>query len=109
MGQSAERYVAFVEDWYVWRNVTEWALLSKGGHNTAPHIDSHGYSTWIEVQEGQIGFGWMSRPTPGERDIWMADPHSYTGGRWRYVILQQGDTVFFTSGTIHFVFRIRER
>src|SRR6266566_9737992 len=51
----------------------------------------------------------MSRPTPGERDAWMADPHSCTGGKWRYVILRQGDTVFFTSGTIHFVFRTRER
>src|SRR6266566_1447013 len=39
----------------------------------------------------------------------IADPHSCTGGKWRYIILRQGDTVFFTSGTIHFVFRTRER
>lgn len=108
MGWSGERHVASIEDWSVWRNVTEWALLSEGGHNTAPHMDSHGYSTWIEVQEGQVGFGWMSHPTSEERDAWMAAPGSYTGGEWRYVILQPGDQIFFPSGTIHFVFRTRE-
>jgi len=107
MGESAERHIAFTEDWNIWRNVTEWALLSEGGHNTAPHMDSHGYSTWIKVQEGHIGFGWMSRPTQEERDAWMSNPHSCTGGEWRYIILRPGDIVFFTSGTIHFVFRTR--
>ncbi len=109
MGSSAERPVASAEDWNTWRNVTEWALLSEGGHNTAPHMDSHGYSTWITVQEGHIGFGWMSRPTREEQDAWMANPHSYTGGDWRYVVLPPGYTVFFPSGTIHFVFRVRDR
>jgi hypothetical protein len=57
MGKSAERVAAARQDWNIWRNVTDWALLSEGGHNTAPHTDSHGYSTWITVQEGHIGFG----------------------------------------------------
>ncbi len=43
MGKSAERVAAAGTDWNMWRNVTDWALLSEGGHNTAPHTDSHGY------------------------------------------------------------------
>ncbi|OJD24420.1 hypothetical protein ACJ73_04218 [Blastomyces percursus] len=39
-------------------------------------------------------------------DEWISDPQGYTGGRWRYVVLQPGQTIFFTSGTIHYVFRL---
>ncbi|KAL8299207.1 hypothetical protein RB594_003659 [Gaeumannomyces avenae] len=105
MGNDAQRIAASGEDWSTWRNVVEWALLSEGGHNTAPHMDSHGYSTWITVQEGSVGFGWMSRPSQQEKDEWIANPHGYAGGKWKYVILSPGHTVFFPSGTIHFVFR----
>ncbi|KAL8366290.1 hypothetical protein RB595_004861 [Gaeumannomyces hyphopodioides] len=107
MGNDAQRIAASGKDWNTWRNVVEWALLSEGGHNTAPHMDSHGYSTWITVQEGNIGFGWMSRPSQQEEDEWIANPHGYTGGEWRYVILSPGHTVFFPSGMIHFVFRVQ--
>ncbi|KAK3934472.1 hypothetical protein QBC46DRAFT_368195 [Diplogelasinospora grovesii] len=69
-------------------------------------MDSHGFATWITAQEGSIGFGWMSCPAEEERKAWMADPHCYTGGRWRYVILKPGQSVFFGLGTIHFVFRM---
>jgi hypothetical protein len=51
----------------------------------------------------------LSCPTEEELQAWIAQPESYTGGRWRYVILEPGQTVFFGPGTIHFVFRIRER
>ncbi|KAK0727157.1 hypothetical protein B0T26DRAFT_809657 [Lasiosphaeria miniovina] len=108
MENSAERVVASTQQWSEWKNVLEWALLSEGGHNTAPHMDSHGFATWITVQEGSIGFGWMSFPPEEERNLWTADP-SYTGGRWRYVVLKPGQSVFFVPGTIHFVFRTRER
>jgi len=107
MGSSAERIAAPGHDWNTWRNVLDWALLSEGGHSTAPHMDSHGYSTWITAQEGRIGFGWMSYPTQQEEDAWMSNPHDYTGGDWRYVVLLPGQTVFFPSGTIYFVFRMR--
>ncbi|KAL8367055.1 hypothetical protein RB599_010966 [Gaeumannomyces hyphopodioides] len=107
MGNDAQRIAASGEDWNTWRNVVEWALLSEGGHNTASHMDSHGYSTWITVQEGNIGFGWMSRPSQQKKNEWIANPHGYTGGEWRYVILSPGHTVFFPSGTIHFVFRVQ--
>ncbi|WQF76292.1 Putative JmjC domain-containing protein [Colletotrichum destructivum] len=106
-GNRAERAVASGEQWNEWRDVLEWALLSEGGHNTAPHIDSHGLATWITSQEGGFGFGWMSRPTVQERTDWMVNPQGYIGGQWRYVILRPGQTVFFNSGTIHFVFRVR--
>ncbi|EGY20082.1 uncharacterized protein VDAG_02098 [Verticillium dahliae VdLs.17] len=107
MEESAERVVASSRQWNEWRNVLEWVLMSQGGHNTAPHTDSHGFSTWITAQEGCIGFGWLSDPTDKERAAWIANPGSYTGGRWRYTVLKPGQTVFFVSGTIHFVFRIR--
>ncbi|KAH0421178.1 hypothetical protein CcaCcLH18_13596 [Colletotrichum camelliae] len=106
-GRRAERAVASGEQWNEWRDVLEWVLLSEGGHNTAPHIDSHGLGTWITAQEGYIGFGWMSRPTRQEWNDWTVNPQGYTGGRWRYVILRPGQTVFFDSGTIHLVFRAR--
>lgn len=106
MDSNAERIEASGNDWNSWRNVLEWGLLSEGGNNTAPHVDGNGYSTWITVQEGQIGFGWMSR-CRGQEDAWMSDPNNYTGGEWRYIILSPGDTVFFPSGTIHYVFRKR--
>lgn len=107
MGSSAERATAPGQDWNTWRNVIDWALLSEGGHSTAPHMDSHAYSTWITAQEGRIGFGWMSRPSQQEEETWMADPQDSSVGEWRYVVLSPGQTVFFPSGTIHFVFRIR--
>lgn len=85
----------------------DWALIC-GGHNTGPYMDSHGFSTWLTVQEGRVGFGWMSRPTKQELNNWKSDPHGYTGGQWRYVVLQPGQTIFFGPGTIHYVFRVRE-
>lgn len=108
MEDSAERVVASTQEWNEWKNVLDWVLLSEGGHNTAPHMDSHGFATWITAQEGSVGFGWMCCPTEEERNSWTADPHYYTGGRWRYIILKPGQSVFFMPGTIHFVFRVRE-
>ncbi|OIW30048.1 hypothetical protein CONLIGDRAFT_576487 [Coniochaeta ligniaria NRRL 30616] len=109
MEESAERVVASTQQWNEWKNVLDWVLLSEGGHNTVPHMDSHGFATCITVQEGSIGFGWMSCPTEEERNSWMADPRCYTGGRWRYIVLKPGQSVFFMPGTIHFVLRVRER
>ncbi|KAK3897100.1 ATP synthase subunit alpha [Staphylotrichum tortipilum] len=108
MAGSAERVVASTQQWNEWKDVDKWALLSQGGHHTAPHMDSHGYATWITVQEGSIGFGWISCPAEEEREAWMAKPGGYLGGSWRYIILEPGQTVFFGPGTIHFVFRVRD-
>lgn len=108
-GQSAERTKANREDWNEWTDLLEWVLMSEGGHNTAPHMDSHGWSTWITIQEGNFGFGWLSQPTEKEQEEWMARPLDYTGGNWRFVVLKPGQTVFFPSGTVHFVFRLHAR
>ena len=88
LGARANRATATPGQWEVWRGVESWALLSEGGHHTCPHTDSHGYSTWITVQESRIGFAWMSLPTPEDWAEWMANPQGYTGGQWRYVILK---------------------
>lgn len=105
-GHCAERIKASREEWNEWTELLEWVLMSEGGHNTAPHMDSHGWSTWITIQEGNFGFGWLARPTDEEQEEWMKDPLNYTGGNWRFVILKPGQTVFFPSGTVHFVFRL---
>jgi len=109
MAGRAERVVASTQQWNEWKDVDKWTLLSQGGHHTAPHMDSHGYPTWITAQEGIIGFMWMSSPTKEEWEAWIANPHCCTDGRWRYVPLRPGETVFFPSGTIHCVFRERDR
>ena len=97
------------EEWAEWRDLENWALLSEGGHCTAPHMDSHGLATWITIQEGLFGFAWMSRPTSEQRTAWMGNTEHYDAGQqWRYWVLKPGQTVFFPSGTIHCVFRVRE-
>lgn len=106
-GTCAERTVAAKEQWNEWVDVLDWVLMSEGGHNTAPHMDSHGLSTWITVQEGEFGYGWLSKPTKEERDAWIAHPQEFAGGQWRFTVLTPGQTVFFNSGTVHFVFRVR--
>jgi hypothetical protein len=49
----------------------------------------------------------MSKPSQQQQQAWISDPHIYTEGEWRYVVLSPGQTVFFPSGTVHFVFRAR--
>lgn len=89
-----------------WKEVEKWALLAQAGALTEPHQDSHGYSTFITINVGQVGFGWLANPTDDERRAWRKDPFGYTGGRWRYVVLKPGQTVYFPAGTVHFVFRL---
>ncbi|KAK4159453.1 hypothetical protein QBC43DRAFT_129031 [Cladorrhinum sp. PSN259] len=106
MQDSTRRIEAPLRQWVDWKNVLEWVLLSEGGHNTAPYMDSHGYATWITVLEGMFGFGWMiHEPQHGKEWISHQDP---SAGQWRYIVLRPGQTVFFPSGTIHFVFRTAE-
>ncbi|KAK3392563.1 hypothetical protein B0T20DRAFT_444892 [Sordaria brevicollis] len=128
--KRAERLRASPQSWREWTNVQSWSLLSQGGHHTPPHCDAFGFDTWITVQEGMVGFGWLSTASAtssscssaGEREgegggegmeerkKWAADPHNYTdGSRWRFVILKPKQTVFFPSGTVHFVFRLKSQ
>jgi hypothetical protein len=89
-----------------WKEVEKWALLAQAGSLTEPHQDSHGYSTYITVNQGAMGFGWLSNPTPAEKKQWRLAPSTFKGGRWRYQVLRPGRTVFFPTGTVHFVFRL---
>lgn len=89
-----------------WKEVEKWALVAQAGALTEPHQDSHGYSTYITVNQGIFGYGWLSNPTNKEREQWSQSHHSFIGGQWRYVILRPGQTVYFPCGTIHFVFRL---
>lgn len=89
-----------------YKEVEKWALLAEAGALTEPHQDSHGYSTYITANQGRIGFGWLSYPTAEEREQWTEDPESIPGDRYRYVVLQPGQTVYFPAGTVHFVFRL---
>lgn len=89
-----------------YKEVEKWALLAEAGALTTPHQDSHGYSTFITVNFGQVGYGWLSLPTAAERAEWCKHPQTYEGGRWRYIILKPGQTVYFPAGTVHMVFRL---
>ncbi|MDF2435604.1 MAG: hypothetical protein JWP44_5237, partial [Mucilaginibacter sp.] len=102
---TAERTEASTVEWKRWKNVIDWVLLSEGGNNTAAHTDSNAFATWLTVQEGCIGFIWLSQPQDHERDSWILAHDTYTGGEWRFVVIRAGDTIIFNSGTIHSVCR----
>ncbi|KAI7477830.1 hypothetical protein KC351_g8627 [Hortaea werneckii] len=89
-----------------WKEVEKWALIAQAGALTEPHQDSHGYSTFITINQGIFGYGWLSNPTAEARAAWAASPDHYVDGRWRYAILRPGQTVYFPTATIHFVFRL---
>ncbi|KAI7124343.1 hypothetical protein KC343_g5301, partial [Hortaea werneckii] len=90
-----------------WKEVEKWALIAQAGALTEPHQDSHGYSTFITINQGIFGYGWLSNPTGEQRAAWAASPDHYIdNGRWRYAILRPGQTVYFPTATIHFVFRL---
>jgi len=66
-GDSAGRTEAAIEEWNKWRDIEHWGLLAQGGALTLAHQDSKGLATWLTVQEGQLGFGWVCRLTPQEK------------------------------------------
>ncbi len=49
----------------------------------------------------------MSSPSQRQKQAWISDPHTYTEGELRHIVLSPGQIVFFPSGTVHFVFRPR--
>ena len=81
---------ANVQQQVKWRDTAEWVVLSEGGFHTAPQIAKYGFGIWMTVQEGPIGFGWLSNPTVEELFAWLDAPSNYTGGRWRYIVLKTG-------------------
>ncbi|KAL5374888.1 hypothetical protein PMIN06_013071 [Paraphaeosphaeria minitans] len=107
-GATAERCSAPVAEWNRWRDDEDWALLAQGGAQTLTHQDGCGKATWLTVQEGQLGFGWLSRPSEEEERLWSSDPNAFEGGQIRFVVLRPGQTIYFEAGTIHFVFRLEQ-
>jgi hypothetical protein len=107
-GATAERCTAQVTEWNKWRDDEDWVLLAQGGAHTLTHQDSCGKATWLTVQEGLLGFGWISHPSREEIASWRDEPNGFTGGQLRYVVLRPGQTVYFEAGTIHFVFRLEQ-
>lgn len=107
-GTTAERCSAPVAEWNRWRDDEDWALLAQGGAQTLTHQDACGKATWLTVQEGQVGFGWLSRPSEEEKRCWSSDPNAFEGGQIRFVVLRPGQTIYFEAGTIHFVFRLEQ-
>jgi len=61
-------------------------------------MDSHGLATWITVQEGLVGL-----PNKKRRNGWPIRVTILAAGGDMF--LRPGQTVFFNSCTIHFVFR----
>ncbi|KAF2818217.1 hypothetical protein CC86DRAFT_461196 [Ophiobolus disseminans] len=107
-GATAERCTAQVTEWNKWKDDEDWVLLAQGGAHTLTHQDSCGKATWLTVQEGLLGFGWISHPSREEIASWSNNPNGFTGGQLRYVVLRPGQTVYFEAGTIHFVFRLKQ-
>ncbi|KAJ4285971.1 hypothetical protein N0V90_013537 [Kalmusia sp. IMI 367209] len=107
-GTTAERCSAPIAEWNRWKDDEDWVLLAQGGAQTLTHQDSCGKATWLTVQEGQVGFGWLSRPSEEEKRCWSADPNAFEGGRIRYIVLRPGQTIYFEAGTIHFVSRLEQ-
>lgn len=89
-----------------WKEVEKWALVAQAGALTEPHQDSHGYSTYITLNQGMFGFGWLANPSEEERAAWYRSHNTFIDGKWRYAILRKGQTVYFPAGTVHFVFRL---
>ncbi|KAH7120101.1 hypothetical protein B0J13DRAFT_457480 [Dactylonectria estremocensis] len=102
--KSGQREAVPARNARYWKDLLSWVLLSQGGNNTGTHTDSHGLSTWISIQQGHFGFGWIANPTPREREAW-ADNHFCNSGKFRYVVLKPGQAIRFPPGTIHSVFR----
>ncbi|KAK5694160.1 hypothetical protein LTR97_009781 [Elasticomyces elasticus] len=88
-GETANR-LGYTEGY---KEVESWALCAQAGALTEPHQDSHGYSTYITINQGIVGLGWMSKPTDEEREAWSQNHDRYIGGRWRHP--KAGNTLAF--------------
>ncbi|RFN44508.1 atp synthase subunit alpha [Fusarium flagelliforme] len=84
----------------------DFILLSEGGNYTPMHVDPFGLATFITVQQGEVGFGWiMDAKTQDYLDIHKTLIPNSLKEKTRYMVLRPGQTVFMPSGTIHFIFR----
>lgn len=93
----------------IWREVERWLLLASAGANTMTHQDAFGYDTHITILEGEIGFAWLNQPPEHELIQWAQAPFDLDTGHFYFTVLRTGMTVFFPSGTVHLVVRIRNQ
>jgi hypothetical protein len=103
-GHTGERCTATISQWNQWKDDEDWVLLGQGGAQTLPHQDGCGKATWLTVQEGEVGFGWISQPSEQDMTNGIRDFNDQDR-KIRYVVLRPGQTIYFEAGTIHFVFR----
>jgi hypothetical protein len=87
-----------------WVDVAKWALFAQRGALTGPHQDSHGFGTFLTVNQGQVGFAWLSKPTDNQLKDWAVN-QDITVGRWCFMALSRGQAVYFPPGTVHCVVR----
>lgn len=114
---SASRPSPKRKDMARWYALERDILLAEPHAATDSHQDGNGMGTWLTVNEGRIGFGWLSRPSPAQTAAWKLSHESGPSAdgeeiprqaQWRAIVLQPGQTVYFPGGTIHFVFRPEE-
>lgn len=105
MGNSAERVVPARQDWNIWRNVTDWALLSEGGYNKAPYTD--GYSTGLWFKKGISASDGCPNQVSGRSKHGSLIHRTIPKENGATSSSRQGKPLFFRSGTVHFVFRER--
>ncbi|RGP62530.1 atp synthase subunit alpha [Fusarium longipes] len=82
-------------------------LLSCGGCHTPSHIDPARLGTYLTVHKGYFGFGFIATENSNDIQSWLSDPASVKHLA-QYVVLRPGQTVFFPSRTIDFVFRLND-
>ncbi|KAM0231988.1 hypothetical protein ACHAP5_010881 [Fusarium lateritium] len=82
-------------------------LLSCGGCHTSSHVDATGIGVYLNIHEGLFGFGWIAVQNIDDVRAWHKGPLSVKHLA-RYVVLRPGQTIFFPTGTIHFVFRLED-
>ncbi|KAF2092545.1 hypothetical protein NA57DRAFT_8166, partial [Rhizodiscina lignyota] len=108
MGSHGARMRASASQILKFPGLQEWVLIAEAGAITLPHQDSHGYSTWLKVLQGEVGFGWLASQDENHVEAWSKDRFwkgPKNNPQWRYIVLRPGEWVRFPSGTTHFVFR----
>lgn len=104
---SAGRAIVKATSLTEWRDVERWVLLGEAGALTGPHRDSSALETFINSNEGEFGFAWLDRPSEEQLQACAKNPNGFRGGNWCFCVLRPGLSVWFATGTVHVVFRLR--
>lgn len=96
-----EEFHELHNSWQYWPGTV---MLAEPGSITYPHWDKYATSTWISCLEGEIAFGWQSKPKGKALASWLEDLGE-PRGRWCFRVLRPGEVVYMPPGTVHLVFR----